>query len=73
MAGVISRTSKSYNVSGQTCVLWLQGELELEAMPAVDSAMSYSPATSSIMASMDEDEMTTESKQCLQALKEGKK
>ena len=45
----------------------------MEAMPAVDSAMSYSPATSSIMASMDEDEMTTESKQCLQALKEGKK
>ena len=46
---------------------------ELDPMPAVDSAMSYSPATSSIMASMDEDEMTTEAKQCLQALKEGKR
>lgn len=42
-------------------------------MPTVDSAMSYSPATSSVMASMDEDDMTLEAKQCLQALKEGKR
>lgn len=39
----------------------------------VDSAISYSPATSSVMASIDEDEMTLESKQCLHALKEGKR
>ena len=49
----------------------VQGELDV--MPAVDSAMSYSPVTSSIMASMDEDEMSIEAKQCLQALKEGKR
>ncbi len=42
-------------------------------MPMVDSALSYSPATSSVMASMDEDEMTLEAKQCLSALKEGKR
>ena len=42
-------------------------------MPTVDSAMSYSPATSSVMASIDEDDMTLEAKQCLQALKEGKR
>lgn len=46
---------------------------ELDAMPTVDEAMSYSPATSSVMASVDEDEMTLEAKQCLQALKEGKR
>ncbi|KAL3132430.1 hypothetical protein ABBQ32_008988 [Trebouxia sp. C0010 RCD-2024] len=46
---------------------------EMDTMPTVDSAMSYSPATSSVMASMDEDDMTLEAKQCLQALKEGKR
>lgn len=45
----------------------------MDTMPTVDSAMSYSPATSSMMASMDEDDMTLEAKQCLQALKEGKR
>ena len=45
----------------------------MDTMPTVDSAMSYSPATSSVMASMDEDDMTLEAKQCLQALKEGKR
>ena len=45
----------------------------MDSMPTVDSAMSYSPATSSVMASMDEDDMTLEAKQCLQALKEGKR
>ena len=46
---------------------------EMEAMPLIDSALSYSPATSSVMASIDEDEMTLEAKQCLSALKEGKR
>lgn len=50
-----------------------QGEMQMEAMPMVDSAISYAPATSSVMASIDEDEMTLESKQCLHALKEGKR
>ncbi len=45
----------------------------MEAIPLVDSALSYSPATSSVMASIDEDEMTLEAKQCLSALKEGKR
>ena len=45
----------------------------MEAMPLIDSALSYSPATSSVMASIDEDEMTLEAKQCLSALKEGKR
>lgn len=49
----------------------MQGELE--ALPMVDEAVSYSPATSSVMASIDEEEMTLEAKQCLHALKEGKR
>ena len=49
----------------------LQGEMD--ALPLVDEALSYSPATSSVMASVDEEEMTLEAKQCLQALKEGKR
>ena len=49
----------------------LQGEMD--ALPMIDSALSYSPATSSVMASLDEDDMTLEAKQCLFALKEGKR
>lgn len=45
----------------------------MDALPMIDSALSYSPATSSVMASLDEDDMTLEAKQCLSALKEGKR
>lgn len=61
---------KTAEVVSQASVC-VQGEMD--TMPTVDSAMSYSPATSSVMASMDEDDMTLEAKQCLQALKEGKR
>ena len=45
----------------------------MDALPMIDSALIYSPATSSVMASLDEDDMTLEAKQCLSALKEGKR
>ena len=40
---------------------------------AVRLPLPAGAATSSVMASMDEDDMTTEAKQCLLALREGKR
>lgn len=50
-----------------------------DAVDAAEEAAAVRPplpagaATSSVMASMDEDDMTTEAKQCLLALREGKR
>ena len=50
-----------------------------DAVDAADEAAAVrlplpaGAATSSVMASMDEDDMTTEAKQCLLALREGKR
>ena len=58
------------------------GRLPQKLNDAVDAAeeaaamrlpLPAGAATSSVMASMDEDDMTTEAKQCLLALREGKR